>query len=61
MPDQQHDDHLTDDEREFLRRTGYDPTRHAAIRDLPRGYGGGRSIEDISAALTAASQKKEDD
>lgn len=47
---------LTDAERDIVARSGMDPDKYAAIRDLPTNYGG-RGITDVLAAIDAA--KKE--
>lgn len=50
---------LSDDEREVCRLTGMSPEKYAAIRDLPRGHGGGRSMRDVTAVQVALTTPEE--
>ncbi|WP_217913324.1 hypothetical protein [Miltoncostaea marina] len=61
MPDDTPPD-LTADELEAARLTGMTPERYAAVRDAVNGTPrsiGGRSVNDLMAALRAADRPKE--
>lgn len=47
---------LTDAERDMCARSGMDPERYAAVRDVETHYGG-RSVPDILAALSTDDRK----